>query len=134
MRLTRWEGRDADGPRAVLIRRDNFNAAMQAALRELARCEDEKERSSDQAKILFRAIDTYGAESQEKMLLEEMSELQKEICKHWRGGKNFEEIAEEIADVLIMIEQIEMIFNCSDEVNRYRIDKIKRLERRLTEG
>ena len=40
MRLTRWEGRDEDGPRAVLARRDNFNAAMQEVLRKLARYED----------------------------------------------------------------------------------------------
>lgn len=39
-RLTRWEGRDEDGPRAVLVRRDNFNAAMQEVLRKLAKYED----------------------------------------------------------------------------------------------
>jgi hypothetical protein len=43
MRLTRWEGRDEDGPRAVLIRRDHFPTAMQEALRKLARLEDEEE-------------------------------------------------------------------------------------------
>ena len=42
-RLTRWEGRDEDGPRAVLARRDDFNAAMQEALRKLARYEDAEE-------------------------------------------------------------------------------------------
>lgn len=43
MRLTRWEGRDEDGPRAVLARRDNFNAAMQEVLRKLAKYEDAEE-------------------------------------------------------------------------------------------
>ena len=42
-RLTRWEGRDEDGPRAVLVRRDNFNAAMQEVLRKLAKYEDAEE-------------------------------------------------------------------------------------------
>ena len=42
-RLTRWDGRDQDGPRAVLIRRDNFSTALQEALRKLARYEDEEE-------------------------------------------------------------------------------------------
>lgn len=42
-RLTRWEGRDEDGPRAVLVKRDNFNAAMQEALRKLAKYEDTEE-------------------------------------------------------------------------------------------
>ena len=32
--------------------------------------------------ILQQAIETFGEHAQEQMLLEEMSELQKEICKH----------------------------------------------------
>ncbi len=42
-RLSRWEGRNDDGPRAVLVKRDNFNSAMQEALRKLARLEDAEE-------------------------------------------------------------------------------------------
>ena len=45
VRLTRWEGRDADGPRAVLVKRDGpFAPILQEALRKLARFEDEEER------------------------------------------------------------------------------------------
>ena len=83
--------------------------------------------------ILRRAIETYGALSQEMMLLEEISELQKEVCKHWRGNDNRNQIAEEIADVEIMLEQAKMIFQCADAVSLYRIQKLKRLERRLAE-
>jgi hypothetical protein len=44
-RLTRWEGRDENGPRAVMVNRDgNFAEAFQAILRKLARYEDEDER------------------------------------------------------------------------------------------
>lgn len=44
-RLTRWEGRDEDGPRAVLVKRDGpFAPILQEALRKLARFEDEEER------------------------------------------------------------------------------------------
>ena len=82
--------------------------------------------------ILQQAISTYGAQAQEMMLLEEMSELQKEICKFWRGRDNRNQIAEEIADVEIMLEQMKMIFQCDDAVKLYRIQKLKRLERRLT--
>ena len=83
--------------------------------------------------ILKLAIYTYGAQAQEMVLLEEMSELQKEICKHWRGRDNTRAIAEEIADVEIMLEQMKMIFQCDDAVKLYRIQKLKRLERRLSE-
>ena len=40
------------------------------------------------------------------IFFEEMSELQKELCKHDRGKDNREAIAEEIADVQIMLEQM----------------------------
>lgn len=43
-RLTRWEGRDEDGPRAVLVKRDGpFAPILQEALRKLARFEDEED-------------------------------------------------------------------------------------------
>lgn len=43
-RLTRWEGQDEDGARAVLVKRDGaFHATLQEALRKLARYEDEEE-------------------------------------------------------------------------------------------
>lgn len=58
-------------------------------------------------------IDHYGHESQ-KMMLEEMAELQKEICKEFRGELNKEAITEEVADVLIMLEQVQMMYDISD--------------------
>lgn len=59
-------------------------------------------------------IDHYGQESQKMMLLEEMAELQKEICKEFRGELNKEAITEEVADVLIMLEQVQMMYDISD--------------------
>lgn len=45
MRLTRWEGRDEDGPRAVLVKHDGpFAPILQEALRKLARYEDMEEK------------------------------------------------------------------------------------------
>lgn len=50
MRLTKWEGRDEDGPRAVLVKRDGpFAPILQEALRKLARYEDEEERAVEDA-------------------------------------------------------------------------------------
>lgn len=59
-------------------------------------------------------IDHYGHESQKMMLLEEMAELQKEICKEFRGELNKDAITEEVADVLIMLEQVQMMYDISD--------------------
>ena len=59
-------------------------------------------------------IDHYGHESQKMMLLEEMAELQKVICKEFRGELNKDAITEEVADVLIMLEQVQMMYDISD--------------------
>lgn len=81
--------------------------------------------------ILEQAIDTYGQESQMKMVLEEMSELQKEICKRWRGAINTHNIAEEIADVEIMLEQLKMMLDIERDVRFHRAKKVMRLKERL---
>ena len=81
--------------------------------------------------VLRAAIEKWGREAQTKMVLEEMSELQKEICKNWRGQSNEESIAEEIADVEIVLDQLKMIFGVAGKVHAHRIRKIKRLKERL---
>lgn len=40
-----------------------------------------------QEALLQRAINVFGEEAQQKMAIEEMAELQKEICKNWKGRK-----------------------------------------------
>ena len=66
--------------------------------------------------------------------MEEMSELQKELCKDLRGRGSFEHIAEEIADVEIMLEQMKMLFGCTDDVRDWRRRKVERLKERLDDA
>ena len=62
MRLTKWEGRDEDGPRAVLIQREGpFAKILQPALRKLARFEDEEERATTPQSPLATAPLTQGS-------------------------------------------------------------------------
>ena len=79
-------------------------------------------------KIYCEALNKWGAEAQTLMVFEEMSELQKELCKHARGKDNREAIAEEIADVQIMLEQM-MILQDLVEVQKFK--KTHRLKIRL---
>ena len=81
--------------------------------------------------VYRRAIDTFGEEAQLWMVIEEMSELAKEICKHQRGKRSPVDIADEIADVQIMLEQARMIFGVDDLVREHMDAKISRLEERL---
>lgn len=77
------------------------------------------------------ALDTYGAEAQTRMVMEEMAELQKELCKNSRGADNLASIAEEIVDVEIMLEQMMVLYDCESLVAGYKKYKLDRLEERL---
>lgn len=83
--------------------------------------------------ILQEAIDRYGTEAQLMMVLEEMSELQKEICKWFRGKRDRDAVADEVADVEIMLEQVRMIFQIEDIVDDQIEKKVNRLRDRLME-
>lgn len=65
--------------------------------------------------LIKNTIRTYGIDKQLVVAVEELSELQKEICKHLRGKTDREHIIEETADVLIMIGNIKVIFGIPDE-------------------
>lgn len=55
-------------------------------------------------------------------------------CKHKRGSENRDAIIEEMADCLIVIDQMGIIFDISDvELFEMYTQKVKRLEKRLEE-
>lgn len=86
--------------------------------------------------IYRRLVEKFGAEKQIIVAIEELSELQKELCKYLRGAylpkhpSNLVHIAEEIADTEIMIEQLKLIFDIAPLVALEKDDKIKRTEQR----
>lgn len=87
--------------------------------------------------ILEQAVEKYGKEAQVYQTVEEMSELTKELIKNVNRGKsNVQEIAEETADVIIMLYQITMIYNKEDEQFDGKVfqtvkKKINRLKKRM---
>lgn len=70
-------------------------------------------------------------QAQTMMVMEEMAELQKKLCKHARDKENRAQIAEEIADVQIMLEQMELLHDCAGLVAGFKAQKLDRLEKRL---
>lgn len=76
----------------------------------------------------------YGIESQSLICIEEMSELTKEICKYRRGEDNLEKLVDEIADVKIMVEQMEYLFGVSKDVDLRISYKCQRQMRRIDQG
>lgn len=81
--------------------------------------------------VYRRALETYGKFNQLIVANEELGELSKEICKYLRGIGNRENLVEEIADVRIMIEQLEMLFDCHEDVETMMQGKAERLTRKL---
>lgn len=84
-------------------------------------------------KILKSAIARYGKTAQMIIAMEEMAELTKELSKFLRGAHNEDAIAEEIADVRIMLEQLEIMFDCAGAAAVYKAAKVERLRKRLAD-
>lgn len=85
----------------------------------------------DKTDIYREAMRQYGLENQIVVAIEEMSELQKELCKFLRRDFGSSNIIEEIADVKIMLEQLIYIFHCRKRVDYEKQMKIERLAERL---
>ena len=83
-----------------------------------------------QRSICLCAIDHYGIDHQEEKAKEELAELLTELSRLQDGRTTKEKIVGELADVLVMAEQLRLIFGAADvdaEVER----KLARLVRRM---
>ena len=92
--------------------------------------------------ILVNAIAYYGNHTQTLVAIEELSELQKELCKYLRNEATDEydistleeNIIEEIADVEIMLKQLKILHSCEANVEKVKKEKIRRLYERMHGG
>lgn len=98
-----------------------------------------------QLRNLKTIVDTYGADPQMDMMIEEASELTKALLKYRRKSKSDsstgdemmalrDAIIDEIADTKIMLAQMEILFGCAGEVEAQIESKIKRQMDRLDES
>ena len=117
-------------------RKSLHNAAAAALANldaQLDACVAEDINKTRENEILLSALTKWGAGMQTVMVFEEMAELQKELCKSLRGKDNRGYIAEEIADVRIMLDQMVILHDCAEDVNVWRKVKLGRLEKRLSD-
>lgn len=85
----------------------------------------------DYTETLCAAIAIFGREMQQIVAMEELGELIQEISKHLRGQGDTEHLAEEIADVKIMLDQLVIIHNLFRKVDEYQEIKVTRLYERF---
>lgn len=81
--------------------------------------------------VLEYALRTFGGQAQVKKTMEEFAELQKELCKYNGEEEDRDHIAEEIADVRIMLDQMAMLFEVERKEMDFREQKLERLAERL---
>ena len=88
--------------------------------------------NTNQINIMLDALEHYGNRPQVDMIIEEMSELTKELLKNRRGEENRSMIADEMADVYIMLEQLKFIFDVDETELKVNAEfKLRRLNERL---
>lgn len=83
--------------------------------------------------LLKKNIAFNGYLLQKIVAIEEMSELAKEITKDLRGIGDIRNLAEEIADVEIVIEELKMVYDIEDIVREKKLVKLERILKRLEE-
>ena len=86
---------------------------------------------SERAEIYQEAISKFGDFAQKLMAIEEMAELIQAICKDFRGKLDLLNVIEETADVKIMMEQLEILYNISEPLVDAIDTKIVRLRKRI---
>lgn len=84
--------------------------------------------------IYEEALELWGIDAQINIAIEEMAELIVKLAKYGRNvnGVTRAEVAEEIADVEIMMKQMRLIFG-STLVNEFIEQKLNRIRKRLDE-
>lgn len=81
-----------------------------------------------------RAVKVWGKDAQMLQVIEEMSELTKEILKNVNRKKdNIAELIEETADVEIMLEQLKYCYQIHQQVDEYKKNKLLKIDKRLDE-
>jgi len=88
----------------------------------------------DEFRLYRKCVDQWGETSQILMCIEELNELAVELCHSLRAIKpfNMENIIGEIADVKLMLDQLQYILKISDgKLENVRHKKIERLKKLL---
>lgn len=85
---------------------------------------------TEEGGVIKYAVAAFGPKSQKEMAKEECAELIDALCKEQRGRASEHDVITEIADVMIMMEQLALIYG-SERVAAEKARKLVRLERRI---
>jgi NTP pyrophosphatase (non-canonical NTP hydrolase) len=84
--------------------------------------------------IAVKACETFDNKQQIIKAIEEMAELSKELAKELNDNGNKHNIRQEIADVLIMMEQMVFLFDAKNEIARWKENKLFKLAKLIQDA
>lgn len=113
---------------------DCFTGYVRGLIRQDMETQKQEQEIEDEEFVLMDAIDAYGSTAQEWVFVGEVGELLDAIADKKRGRCGTDHIAEEIADVEIMLTQMKMIYRCEERVAEWRKQKVQRLAEQLKGG
>lgn len=88
----------------------------------------------ERAKVYSDALNTFGTNAQLAKALEELNEVQLELCRFLTGRGSVLHLAEEVADATIMLEQLRQIFDINALVCGTMDSKVLRLRQRIEDA
>jgi len=90
-----------------------------------------KERELKMNELYQKALEFWGKDLQLNMVFEELGELITKLSRVIRNRIPPTDLAEEIADVEIMLEQLTYIYKLEEQVQHTKAEKLLRLQKRL---
>lgn len=125
---------DIEIPNELLKKFDSVNDVLEAVINITKNAKDPCKFPNIPTSFVDYIVDTYGTKNQDVILIEELSELQKEITKSMRGNENKEHIAEEMAHCLISLRMCMKTHDISIDMIQNEINKkIKKYQFRIGE-
>lgn len=101
----------------------------------MAKLESKNTMTQDIKDLAFEAVQKWGNAPQLSQATEELAELIVAINHYRRGRADAREVAEEVADCQLMLEQIKLIVGISKEVmQEVQQAKLEKLKRGLNSG
>lgn len=83
--------------------------------------------TTEQSKKALMILNSYDSKAQKLKCCEELAELETELLKHINKGANEEAVLEEMADVLVMIEQLKWMMpfgeNRLEDMINFKLDR-----------
>ena len=82
---------------------------------------------TEKINLFKRAVDTWGVEAQVDMVFEEIGELSTALAQYKRGRTTSKDVITELADVVIMCEQMATLFGYDEfeKETEYKLDRLK---------